>query len=152
MNALPEDVPWSRLQHAPRRRAILIHPVDAKAENNEKSSCYMVYTNTIEASEQKPDRSMEQQKATLASLFEGFPGPFGKRALQGIRDANDLYFCETAQIKLPKWSNGRCVLIGDAAYAPSPASGQGTVLAVLGAYLIAGELATNPNPEVAFAI
>lgn len=152
IKALPEDVPWSRLQHAPGRRAILIRPVDARAENNKRSSCYMVYTNTIEPLEQKPDRSMDQQKATVAALFEGFPGPIGKRALEGIRDANDLYFSETAQIKLPRWSDGRCVLVGDAAYAPSPASGQGTALAILGAYLVAGELATNPeDPAAAFA-
>lgn len=148
----PEDIPYSRLQHAPGRRAILIRPVNAKAESTERSSCYMIYTKKTESMSQAQTQSLDQQKAIVAATFEDFPGPMARRAIQGIRKANDFYFTETAQIKLPKWSTGRCVLVGDAAYAPSPASGQGTVLAILGSYLIAGELSLNPeNPGAAFA-
>jgi 2-polyprenyl-6-methoxyphenol hydroxylase-like FAD-dependent oxidoreductase len=39
------------------------------------------------------------------------------------------------------WSRGRTVLLGDAVYCPSPLSGMGTGLAVVGAYVLAGELA-----------
>ena len=39
------------------------------------------------------------------------------------------------------WSTGRTALLGDAAYGPSPMSGQGTSLALIGAYLLAGHLA-----------
>jgi 2-polyprenyl-6-methoxyphenol hydroxylase-like FAD-dependent oxidoreductase len=39
------------------------------------------------------------------------------------------------------WSNGRVVLLGDSAFCASPISGQGTSLAVVGAYILAGELA-----------
>jgi hypothetical protein len=44
------------------------------------------------------------------------------------------------------------VLVGDAAYCPSPSTGMGTVLAILGSYVMAGEVAANPqDPEAAFA-
>jgi 2-polyprenyl-6-methoxyphenol hydroxylase-like FAD-dependent oxidoreductase len=39
------------------------------------------------------------------------------------------------------WSQGRVVLVGDAGYCASPMSGQGTSLALIGAYVLAGELA-----------
>ena len=45
-----------------------------------------------------------------------------------------------AQIGMDHWSQGRVVLVGDAGYA-SPMSGQGTSLALIGAYVLAGELA-----------
>lgn len=50
------------------------------------------------------------------------------------------------------WSTGRVVLLGDAAHCTSPASGQGTGLALLGAYILAGELArAGGDHTVAFA-
>jgi 2-polyprenyl-6-methoxyphenol hydroxylase-like FAD-dependent oxidoreductase len=39
------------------------------------------------------------------------------------------------------WSQGRVVLVGDAGYCASPMSGQGTSLALIGAYVLAGEFA-----------
>lgn len=41
---------------------------------------------------------------------------------------------------MPAWSKGRVALVGDAAYGPSPLSGQGSSLALVGAYVLAGEL------------
>ena len=149
MKGEQEDVPNSRLQHAPGRRTILIRPM--KADSIERASCYLVYFKAADA-DGMMGRPMEEQKAALAEIYKDFPGPMGKRALQGMWDANDFYYSETATIQLPTWSKGRCVLVGDAAYAPSAASGQGTVLAILGSYLIAGELAANPgDPRAAFA-
>ncbi|MFI9813354.1 FAD-dependent monooxygenase [Saccharothrix variisporea] len=54
--------------------------------------------------------------------------------------AQDLYFDSVSLIRMDRWSSGRVVLVGDAAYAASPASGQGTSLALVGAYVLAGEL------------
>ena len=146
----PEDAPDSRVQHAPGRRAILVRPV--KVDSSERSSCYMLYTVNSTEMASALDQPLDKQRATVARVFEDFPGRIGKRALEGMWDAKDFYYSETAQVKLPRWSSGRCVLVGDAAYASSPASGQGTTLAILGSYLLAGELASNPdNPSAAFA-
>jgi 2-polyprenyl-6-methoxyphenol hydroxylase-like FAD-dependent oxidoreductase len=41
------------------------------------------------------------------------------------------------------WSKGRIVLLGDAAACPTPMSGMGTSIAVVGAYVLAGELHAN---------
>jgi 2-polyprenyl-6-methoxyphenol hydroxylase-like FAD-dependent oxidoreductase len=55
--------------------------------------------------------------------------------------ASDWYFDMAAQIDMPRWSQGRVVLVGDAAYCASPMSGQGTSIALIGSYVLAGELA-----------
>jgi len=46
------------------------------------------------------------------------------------------------QVRLDRWSQGRVVLLGDAGYCPSPLTGLGTSLALVGAYILAGELAS----------
>ncbi|WP_409235431.1 FAD-dependent monooxygenase [Streptomyces sp. PA5.6] len=61
--------------------------------------------------------------------------------LAALRDADDLFFDVVSQIRMPRWSSGRVALVGDAAYAPSFLTGQGTSLALVGAYSLAGSLA-----------
>ncbi|GHN02577.1 oxidoreductase [Cytophagales bacterium WSM2-2] len=53
----------------------------------------------------------------------------------------DFYFDEVSQVILPKWSQGRVSLVGDACGCPSLLSGQGSTLAMTGAYVLANELA-----------
>ncbi|MFS0693018.1 FAD-dependent monooxygenase [Streptomyces nitrosporeus] len=61
--------------------------------------------------------------------------------LAALREAEDLFFDGVSQIRMPRWSSGRVALVGDAAYAPSFLTGQGTSLALVGAYMLAGCLA-----------
>jgi 2-polyprenyl-6-methoxyphenol hydroxylase-like FAD-dependent oxidoreductase len=61
--------------------------------------------------------------------------------LQAMHVSKDFYFDEVTQIHLPSWSSGRVALVGDAAYAPTLMSGQGTSVAVVGAYVLAEEIA-----------
>ncbi len=63
-----------------------------------------------------------------------------------------FYFDACAQVHLTSWSAGRVVLVGDAAWCPSPASGSGAELALVGAYRLAGELAAaDGDHRLAFA-
>jgi 2-polyprenyl-6-methoxyphenol hydroxylase-like FAD-dependent oxidoreductase len=62
------------------------------------------------------------------------------RLLDAMWDAPDFYFDSISQIKMDRWSMGRVVLLGDAAYCASPLSGMGTGMAMVGAYVLAGEL------------
>jgi 2-polyprenyl-6-methoxyphenol hydroxylase-like FAD-dependent oxidoreductase len=85
-------------------------------------------------------RDAEQQKGILRDHFqqEGWEVP---RLLEVMAAASDFYFDSVSQVKMKKWSAGRAVLLGDAAYCASPLSGMGTGMAVVGAYILAGELA-----------
>jgi 2-polyprenyl-6-methoxyphenol hydroxylase-like FAD-dependent oxidoreductase len=74
------------------------------------------------------------------------------RLLEAMPDAYDFYFDEMSQVRLPSWSTGRAALLGDAAFGPSPMSGQGTSLALIGGYLLAHHIATATDPSTAFAL
>jgi 2-polyprenyl-6-methoxyphenol hydroxylase-like FAD-dependent oxidoreductase len=85
-------------------------------------------------------RDTEQQKRMLRDHLqqEGWEVP---RLLEFMEAAPDFYFDSVSQVKMKRWSSGRSVLLGDAAYCASPLSGMGTGMAVVGAYVLAGELA-----------
>jgi 2-polyprenyl-6-methoxyphenol hydroxylase-like FAD-dependent oxidoreductase len=72
--------------------------------------------------------------------------------LDTMEDARDFYLAPIAQVKMDHWTRRRTALVGDAAYCPSPFTGQGTSLAIVGAYVLAWELARAPHDQAsAFA-
>jgi 2-polyprenyl-6-methoxyphenol hydroxylase-like FAD-dependent oxidoreductase len=87
-------------------------------------------------------------------LRERFAGMGWKTSdlLNLVPDAYDFYFDEMSQVNLPRWSTGRTALLGDAAFGPSPMSGQGTSIALIGAYLLAYHLGEAPDPASAFRL
>jgi len=82
----------------------------------------------------------ESQKKLVESAFVGHTGWETPNLLKSMKETNDFYFDEICQIHMPTWSKGRVTLVGDAAYGPSPLSGQGSSLSLVGAYVLAGEL------------
>jgi 2-polyprenyl-6-methoxyphenol hydroxylase-like FAD-dependent oxidoreductase len=96
-------------------------------------------------------RDVEQQRAIVAREFAGL-GWVTPRLLAGMRTAPDFYFDSIGQVHMDRWSRGRVALVGDAGYCPSSLSGMGTGLAIVGAYVLAGELAAAGGEHVtAFA-
>jgi 2-polyprenyl-6-methoxyphenol hydroxylase-like FAD-dependent oxidoreductase len=63
------------------------------------------------------------------------------RILCELDRAQELYFDRVSQIRLDSWSHGRVALVGDAAFCVSLTAGQGSALAMIAAYVLAGELA-----------
>lgn len=96
------------------------------------------------------NQDAESQRRLTAEMFAGI-GWEVPRLIEAMQKADDLYFDVVGQIHLPQWSKGRVVLVGDSAFAPSFLSGQGTSLALVGAYILAGELAKSRDPAKAFA-
>ncbi len=93
----------------------------------------------------------EGQQKLLQEAFAdiGWETP---RLLAAMKETDDFYFDSAAQIHLSHWSEGRVVLVGDAGYASSPLSGQGTSVAIVGAYILAGELyAAQGDHEMGFS-
>jgi 2-polyprenyl-6-methoxyphenol hydroxylase-like FAD-dependent oxidoreductase len=66
------------------------------------------------------------------------------RFMESLDDAPDFYADLTCQVKMPRWSTRNVALVGDAAYCPSPLSGQGTGLALVGAWELAHALLETP--------
>ncbi|WP_328419570.1 FAD-dependent monooxygenase [Streptomyces sp. NBC_00443] len=89
-------------------------------------------------------RNTEAQRDLVAAVFAdaGWEVP---GMLAAMHHADDLFFDGVSQIRMPRWSSGRVALVGDAAYAPSFLTGQGSSLALVGAYMLAGALADRDH-------
>jgi 2-polyprenyl-6-methoxyphenol hydroxylase-like FAD-dependent oxidoreductase len=134
---------WELMHNAPPGRTVGLYPV-----RNGKGSKAMFYfaSETLDYDR----RDVGRQKELLAEAFSGV-GWEVPWLLEAVWDAPDFYFDRVAQVHMDGWSSGRTVLVGDAAYCPSPMSGMGTSLAVVGAYVLAGELAAaEGDPRAAF--
>lgn len=84
-------------------------------------------------------RDPDEQRALLTKYFAG-AGWQCDALIAAATTADDFYFDAFAQVHMPTISEGRVTLAGDAGYCASPLSGMGTSLALVGAYVLAGEL------------
>ena len=131
------DRPFQRFYHAPGRRGILCKPYSEK-----ESSMYVMLGSRKDPTslrEARLSRDIQRQKEIMRDIFEG-AGWETERFLKGMMETQNFYFEEISQVHLSKWHKGRCILLGDTAYAPSPLTGQGTNLAIMGAYTLAFHL------------
>ncbi|HVV22682.1 MAG TPA: FAD-dependent oxidoreductase, partial [Pseudonocardiaceae bacterium] len=90
-------------------------------------------------------RDTEEHKRIVAAEFAHEDGWVVPRLLAEVLATDDFYFDSLSQIRMPGWSRGRVALAGDAGYGPALLSGSGTTLAMVGAYLLAGELANGDH-------
>ncbi|MFD6443538.1 FAD-dependent monooxygenase [Promicromonospora sp. NPDC060204] len=95
-------------------------------------------------------RDPDAQRDLVARTYAG-AGWEVASIVEAMHQADDLFFDTAGQIRMPSWSSGRVAFVGDAAYAPSFLTGQGSSLALVGAYMLARSLATHGNHVDAFA-
>jgi 2-polyprenyl-6-methoxyphenol hydroxylase-like FAD-dependent oxidoreductase len=114
----------------------------------ERMNALLAYRREAPAREEYTD--MDRLHRNLQARYAG-QGWIVPEMLSEARKSADIYFDSMTQIHMPQWSKGRVGVVGDAAYGPSFFSGQGTSLALVGAYVLAGELATHADHREAFA-
>ena len=116
---------------------------------NENTSVVLyVFASPVKLSYNHHD--IEAQKQILRNHFENI-GWKCADLISKIDTAPDFYFDVVSQIQMKNWSKNRVALVGDACDCPSLLSGQGSTLAMVGAYILAGELKNaNGNFKVAF--
>jgi 2-polyprenyl-6-methoxyphenol hydroxylase-like FAD-dependent oxidoreductase len=92
-------------------------------------------------------RDLAAQKQLVAAAYAdaGWETP---TLLKGMAQAQDLYFDTLSQIRMDRWSTGRIALLGDAAWCAGP-GGSGTGMAMMGAHVLAGELAAADGDHTA---
>ncbi|MEU0644813.1 FAD-dependent monooxygenase [Streptomyces umbrinus] len=95
-------------------------------------------------------RAPEAQRDLVAATFADDEWEI-PAMVAAMSHANDAFFDTVSQVHMPSWSNGRVALLGDAAYAPSFLTGQGSSLALVGAYMLARSLAAHRDHMEAFA-
>jgi 2-polyprenyl-6-methoxyphenol hydroxylase-like FAD-dependent oxidoreductase len=88
------------------------------------------------------------RRAVLRSIF-GDLGWECDRILAAMDAAAEVYFDRVSQIRLPRWTQGRTALVGDAAACVSLLAGEGTGLAMAEAYGLAAELAAHAGDHAA---
>lgn len=137
-----EDPSVFRWLHLPRRRVVM-----TRVDNPRTLQVYLAHYNPDckEFEEALRSGDVRKQKAVWAELF-GDAGWETPRLLDGLVSsplADDFYFQKLGQVKMDRWSRGRVVLAGDAAHCPSPLTGKGTSLGLVGAYVLAGEISEH---------
>lgn len=83
---------------------------------------------------------LPQQKELVRTAFAGLDSRVD-RWLEELEGATAFYFDAITQLSMDTWTRGRVTLVGDAGYCPGAVVGGSTSLAVVGAYVLAGELA-----------
>lgn len=87
--------------------------------------------------------SPEARHSLVRAAYAG-TNPVLKRLIDGAVDWDAAWVDSLCQIEMPRWSSGRVVLTGDAAWSLSFLSGQGAAMAMAGGYLLAEELGRLP--------
>jgi 2-polyprenyl-6-methoxyphenol hydroxylase-like FAD-dependent oxidoreductase len=136
---MPLDGPIERgrevVMHNTPGRAVTIHPGRGRAV-----AAFMFRSPAL------PDfdhRDTGQHKRLLADAFADGSWRVPE-LLNHLRAADDLYFDSVSQVRLPHWWHGRVALLGDAASCVS-LFGDGSTLAMAGAFTLANELAASPG-------
>jgi 2-polyprenyl-6-methoxyphenol hydroxylase-like FAD-dependent oxidoreductase len=84
--------------------------------------------------------TLDAQKAMLREVY-GHGGWECPKILDELDRTDELYLDRVSQIRMNQWSRGRIALVGDAAFCVSLLAGQGSALAMISAYVLAGEVA-----------
>ena len=135
---IPSDNDWWNVYAGLGRRLVTIRPdphgtIRAMVTHMPRSEA----ATKIWHDATRRDRSVQEELVRREFADVGWQMP---RFLDAMEKAEDFYYWPMQQIKMEKWSSNRIICLGDAAYAPSPMTGSGTPLAIIGAYCLAGEL------------
>jgi len=92
-------------------------------------------------------RDRAQQRRLIHAHFDdlGWKVP---AMLASMKGDDDFYFDRINQIRMPCWSRGRVVLVGDAGYCVSPLAGFGGSMAIIGAGRLADSLKRYPDDHI----
>ncbi len=136
------DDQWWNWYNAPGGRAITVRP--------DNLGTTRVTLSFLSDDARLQDLDTEQQRGAIATHFAdvGWQVP---RILDALDTADEFYLDYLTQVSAPHWAHGRLILCGDAAWCATPVSGVGTTLALTGAYVLAGEIASAGSVPAAMA-
>ncbi|KAF4342893.1 2-polyprenyl-6-methoxyphenol hydroxylase [Fusarium beomiforme] len=124
---------------APGRRVI-----STRWHSRDRGQAYLMTMSHVDELKEVMRQDVDAQKNLFAEIFKdaGWQAP---RLIKAMYETEDFYAPSIVQIKTKAWSKGRVVLLGDAGYAPSPLTGVGTTLALIGACVLSGEIARHAH-------
>ncbi|KAI4705268.1 hypothetical protein J4E81_000148 [Alternaria sp. BMP 2799] len=138
------DTQYAQWYNASRGRLFLLRP-----DQYGTTRAYLAITDGDLSRFEEIDKLLkkgtrEEQQAWFEKEFEG-AGWQTERCIREMKRADDFYMQQIAQVRMDTWHKGCVALVGDAAYCPSPISGVGTGAAIVGAYVLAGEISRSQD-------
>jgi 2-polyprenyl-6-methoxyphenol hydroxylase-like FAD-dependent oxidoreductase len=140
MPRLDTDDQWWNWQHATGSRAAHTRP-----DNLGTTRGLLTFISDVRGLEAL---QVGDQIAILRRTFADVGGA-APRILAELDQGASLYFSAVGQVSTPVWSRGRIALLGDAAFCNATFGGVGTSLALIGAYVLAGELSRTDDQRTA---
>lgn len=137
----PADDPYDVLLHNSPGRLVSVHPARGSA-----LAAFIFRGGPVDNFDH---RDLAQHKRLVVDAYAGQRGWRVPELLDRVRAADDLYFDSVSRVRMPRWSRGRIVLVGDAASCVS-LFGEGSSLAVAGAHSLAEALAEAADHTTAF--
>lgn len=135
-----QDDRWWNWQHATGSRAVHLRP-----DNLGTTRAILSFISDVRGFE---DLDRTGQVTILRRTFADVGGA-ASRVLEAIDDGAPMYFSAVGQFRTESWSGGRITLLGDAAFCNATFGGAGTSLALIGGYILAGELAATSDTRFA---
>lgn len=135
-----DDDQWWNWQHVTRRRGVHLRP-----DNLGSTRAMLTFISDVRGLE---NLEPADQIAILRDTFADVSGA-APRILRELEAGAPMYFSVAGQVHVPSWSTGRMGLLGDSAFCNATFGGAGTSLALIGAYILAGELAATSDHAAA---
>ncbi len=135
------DDQWWNWQHAPGSLGVHLRP-----DNLGTTRAILTFVSDVRGLE---DLDRADQIAILRRTFAD-SGALAPRILAELDDV-PMYFDAAGKVRTPNWSKGRIALLGDAAFCNATFGGVGTSMALIGAYVLAGELSQVDDHRTALA-
>lgn len=129
---LDSDEPWWSWQHATGSRAVHLRP-----DNLGTIRAVLTFISDVRGID---ELARADQITILRRTFADVGGA-APRVVAALEDGAPMYFSTVGQVRTSSWSKGRVALLGDSAFCNATFGGAGTSLALIGAYILAGELA-----------
>lgn len=139
---IASDNSWAYWYNATGSRVLNIRP------DNEGTMRAAFSFLAPESAYEKLDSAAQKELLKQKFADAGWQAP---RLLAALDRSSDMYLDGISQVKAPHWHKGRFAMVGDAAYCPTPMTGMGTSLSIIGAYVLAGELSRHEDHQEAFA-
>lgn len=134
------DDHWWTWQHADKSRGVHLRP-----DNLGTTRAILTFFSDVRGLEGLDRADLVR---ILRRTFAGVGGA-APRVLDALEAGAPMYFSAVGQVRTPSWSKGRIALLGDAAFCNATFGGAGTSLALIGAYILAGELAESSDIHAA---
>jgi 2-polyprenyl-6-methoxyphenol hydroxylase-like FAD-dependent oxidoreductase len=142
----PHDTDWWRWYNAPGRRVATLRPGKTGSAAPADTKATLSFASNLPGLD-RLDAAAQRQLLTEVFAGAGWEVP---RILAAL-DHTSWFFERATQVRMRHWTTGRAALAGDTAWAPTPVTGMGTSLALIGAYVLAHHLNRSDTRAEAFA-